>query len=117
MSCGSSSTLTVPANAVYAPTALTFSVVTSVPSPPNNATLLAAYSFSATSATSFLLPATLQITYGANSVFATNYSSIQLYLLNNGSWQLLNGTTLNAANFSITNSNVITLGTYAVFAS
>lgn len=114
---GSAAILTVPADAVYAPTELTLSAAGSVPTPPNNMTLLAAYSFSTASSTTFVLPATLQITYGANSVLGNNFSNIQMYYLNNGNWQLLNVAPPNAANYSITDTNTTAMGTYAVFAN
>ncbi len=104
-------TLVAPANAVTANTSV---VVQPASNPPSAQGLISGTTFTLNPTTvTFAQPVTLTLKYDPSALGEVLRSSLALYVLNNGTWQLLPGSSVDSANSAV--SALITkLGTFAI---
>jgi triacylglycerol lipase len=104
-------TLVAPANAVAGNTSI---VVQQAASPPASQGLIAGTSYSITPATiTFAQPATLTIRYSPSALGQVPRSTLALYILTNGAWQLVPGSSVDSANAAVSGP-IAKLGTFAI---
>lgn len=107
-------TLVAPANAVAANTSV---VVQTAVNPPAASGLIAATAYSiAPAATTFAQPVSLTIKYSPSALGQIPRSTLALYSLNNGAWQIVPGSSVDSANAAIS-APISKLGTYAIIGS
>lgn len=104
-------TLVAPASAVTENTSV---VVQQATSPPASPGLIAgtAYSIAPASIT-FSQPVTLTLTYAPSALGQIPRSTLALYILNNGVWQLVPGSSVDSANAAFS-ASITKLGTFAI---
>jgi Bacterial surface proteins containing Ig-like domains len=108
---GNAVTLVAPANAVAANTSV---VVQSVAGIPASAGLIAGTTYSiAPSTVAFAQPVSLTIKYLPSALGQIPKSSLGLYILSNGAWQLVPGSSVDSANAAVTGP-IAKLGTFAI---
>jgi len=104
-------TLVAPANAVSANTSI---VVQPASGAPASAGLIAGTTFSLTPATvTFSAAVTLTIRYSPSALGQIPRSSLALYILSNGAWQLISGSSVDSANAAVS-AAISRLGTFAI---
>lgn len=104
-------TLAAPANAVSANTSI---VVQQATTPPASAGLIAGTAYSiAPATTTFVQPVSLTLKYSASALGQVPRSTLALYILNNGAWQLVPGSSVDSANAAVVGP-INKLGTFAI---
>lgn len=108
---GGSVTIVAPANAVMENTSV---VVQAATNPPASAGLISGTAFAiAPIAATLAQPVTLTLKYNASALGAVTRSSLQLYTLNSGAWQLVAGSSVDSANGAVS-GQITRFGTFAL---